>query len=76
MSLENRFAFDKKGAGYDTQGFPYDYNSIMHYESTAFTMNGQQTMVPKVPGVVLRGATEKTLTKSDIARIRKFYKCT
>ncbi|VDM38708.1 unnamed protein product [Toxocara canis] len=37
--------FDKiSGALQDLQGENYDYRSIMHYDSTAFSRNGQNTM--------------------------------
>lgn len=47
----------------------------MHYESTAFSNNGYPTMVPKQPGVSLTSAAFRTLTATDIAKIRKFYNC-
>ena len=47
----------------------------MHYEGTAFSNNGYPTMIPKQPGVILKGAVEKTLTSIDVAKIRKFYNC-
>ena len=31
----------------DAMGLPYDLRSIMHYKSTAFSKNGQDTIVPK-----------------------------
>ncbi|KAI8485974.1 hypothetical protein Bbelb_362950 [Branchiostoma belcheri] len=56
-------------------GLSYDYGSIMHYESYAFSINGRQTIVPKLPlnGVVL-GETEE-LSSLDIRKINKLYDC-
>ena len=60
-----------------TLGFPYDYDSIMHYDSYAFSMNGQPSMVPKQTGVTLKPGYQKTyLTKTDIGEIRALYGCT
>ncbi|XP_015918958.1 astacin-like metalloprotease toxin 5 [Parasteatoda tepidariorum] len=54
----------------------FDYHSIMIYDSTAFSKNGKDTMVPIQKGVVLLDADYKMeLTKSDLIRVNKMYKC-
>lgn len=69
------YNFDKL-TNVDTQGFAYDYFSIMHYESNAFSANGLDTMVPKQPGVTLLPAYRKySMTNTDIAEVRKWYGC-
>lgn len=55
------------------QGAPYDYSSIMHYDTTAFSMNGRPTMVPRRSGVTIGDAEE--LSPIDIAEVRHFYRC-
>ena len=53
---------------------PYDFGSIMHYPATAFSINGQDTIVPKVPlppGVVMGQRT--ALSDGDIAGVHAMY---
>ena len=46
-----RFNFNKYSASQiDSLGTPYDYNSVMHYERTAFGY-GRETIRPKQAGV-------------------------
>ncbi|XP_015918985.1 astacin-like metalloprotease toxin 5 [Parasteatoda tepidariorum] len=54
----------------------FDYHSIMIYDSTSFSKNGKETMVPLQEGITLLDADYKTkLTKSDLKRVNKMYKC-
>ncbi len=53
---------------------PYDYGSLMHYPPTAFTTNGQATVValqPLPPGVVM--GQRNGLSAGDIAAVRAMY---
>ena len=58
----------------DLLGLPYDYDSIMHYQSTAFSINGQPTILPTVDGVPATG-NRQVLSSIDVAEIRKYYNC-
>ena len=60
----------------NSQNVEYDYSSIMHYKTNAFSWNGEDTMEPIKElgeGVVIgqrEGASEK-----DVEQIRRMYKC-
>jgi len=49
----------------------YDYSSIMHYGSTAFTKNGGATIIPKQPGVTI--GQRNGLSAGDINAINAMY---
>jgi hypothetical protein len=52
----------------------YDFGSIMHYPPTAFSINGQATIVPRQalpPGVVM--GQRSGLSAGDIAAVRAMY---
>ncbi|KAL7833732.1 hypothetical protein AOLI_G00286920 [Acnodon oligacanthus] len=56
------------------QGTPYDYNSVMQYHRTAFSKNGQPTMIP-IPNsnVAIGQATQ--MSNNDIIRLQRLYQC-
>lgn len=51
----------------------YDYGSIMHYPATAFSKNGQPTIIPLKPGGQPIGQ-RNGLSKGDIAAVEFMYK--
>ncbi|XP_023236137.1 tolloid-like protein 1 [Centruroides sculpturatus] len=58
----------------NTLGFAYDFNSIMHYSSKAFSLKGGETFRALNPSISLREKRVK-LSRTDIAAANKLYKC-
>jgi len=59
----------------DDYGVPYDYSSIMHYGQTAFTMDGEPTMITRDPSWQFRIGSAKELSFGDIKTVNLMYKC-
>lgn len=58
------------------QGIKYDYHSIMHYRSTAFTKNGQVTISSKDPNVPNSALGQRVqLSDLDLQHARLQYNC-
>ncbi|BFF94844.1 seminal metalloprotease 1-like [Drosophila madeirensis] len=54
---------------------PYDYGSILHYSSLAFSVNGEPTIVATKPeGQSLMGQ-RLSMSTTDIHRLNTMYKC-
>ncbi|XP_062326613.1 hatching enzyme 1.2-like isoform X3 [Osmerus eperlanus] len=56
------------------QGTSYDYGSVMQYHRTAFSKNGQPTMVP-IPNSNVAFGQAKEMSRNDKARLNTLYKC-
>lgn len=55
-------------------GIGYDYGSVLHYSSLAFTKNGKPTIVPKFPTEERMGQRDG-MSMKDILKLRMMYKC-
>ncbi|CAJ1388587.1 unnamed protein product [Effrenium voratum] len=68
-------------AGADTSQ-PYDVMSIMHYSSTAFTKNGQPTLLAKSQGCRIHGLQSckaggrGVMSQQDVGQLFNLYGCT
>jgi hypothetical protein len=68
------YSFDKYDSSLvNTQNTPYDYASVMHYESDAFSSNGLPTIESLQPGVTF--GRSDNMSTIDIQEVRLFYKC-
>uniref|UniRef100_A0A1I7SBN2 Metalloendopeptidase n=1 Tax=Bursaphelenchus xylophilus TaxID=6326 RepID=A0A1I7SBN2_BURXY len=59
----------------DTQGVRYDYRSIMHYDSAAFSRNGKNTIETVEDGFTSVIGAAKDLSELDIVKLNKLYQC-
>ncbi|XP_053174890.1 hatching enzyme 1.2-like [Scomber japonicus] len=66
------YAFDKINTL--NQDTPYDYDSVMQYHKYAFSGNNRPTMQP-IPDANVEFGTGAEMSKNDIARVNKLYKC-
>ncbi|XP_062394574.1 astacin-like metalloendopeptidase [Sardina pilchardus] len=56
------------------QNTPYDYSSVMHYSRTAFSKNGQATLVP-IPDSSVPIGTAFSMSSIDFIRLNRLYEC-
>ncbi|GMT26259.1 hypothetical protein PFISCL1PPCAC_17556, partial [Pristionchus fissidentatus] len=57
-------------------GQVYDYHSVMHYDSLAFSKNGFETMVAKRPEMTKVIGSAIDFSPTDILKINLMYGCT
>ena len=58
----------------NSRGVTYDYNSVMHYSSVAFSLNGKDTISANEPGIPI--GPEFGLSKLDAIQANLMYQCT
>uniref|UniRef100_A0A182WXS3 Metalloendopeptidase n=1 Tax=Anopheles quadriannulatus TaxID=34691 RepID=A0A182WXS3_ANOQN len=51
----------------------YDYGSVMHYGATAFSVNGQRTIIPKDPNATI--GQRLSMSERDISKLNWMYGC-
>uniref|UniRef100_A0A1B0CLR7 Peptidase M12A domain-containing protein n=1 Tax=Lutzomyia longipalpis TaxID=7200 RepID=A0A1B0CLR7_LUTLO len=54
-------------------GLDYDYDSVMHYGPTAFSINGEPTIIPTQEGAVF--GQRNSMSPMDIQRLNRMYDC-
>lgn len=74
MFLGFHYAFEKYTKGdIDSRGTPYDYDSLMHYGSNYFSIDGSNTITTKDPKDQHRLGQRETFSDIDIQQISKMY---
>ncbi|KAL2735847.1 seminal metalloprotease 1-like [Vespula squamosa] len=53
-------------------GYPYDYDSVMHYSAHAFSANGKETIIPKVKDAKI--GQRNGLSKIDVSKLQAMYR--
>ena len=57
-----------------TQGVPYDFDSLLHYNAYAFSSNGQVTIQPKDGNVALsRLGQREGFSENDLLHVKSLY---
>lgn len=75
MISEKRHNFNKYNrTQVDSLGAAYDYLSVMHYSETAFSSNGDPTIIPTDPNAIQLGQ-RVGLSPTDVKQIDLLYKC-
>ncbi|KAK1891543.1 High choriolytic enzyme 2 [Dissostichus eleginoides] len=54
---------------------PYDYTSIMHYGKTAFSIQRGKDSITPIPNPNVQIGQRKGMSRWDIVRINKLYRC-
>ena len=67
--------FDKQSEStVDTLQTSYDYESVMHYDSYAFSTNGLQTIIPTKNSSAFIGQ-RIGMSPIDILEVQRYYNC-
>lgn len=53
-------------------GFPYDYQSLMHFSSHQYSKGAEPTITARLPSMTTLG-NERGLSKQDVSMINSIY---
>ncbi|XP_067625968.1 seminal metalloprotease 1-like [Eurosta solidaginis] len=53
----------------------YDYGSVLHYKATAFSVNGNMTIIPLKQEALGIMGQRRGMSKSDINKLNTMYRC-
>lgn len=56
-------------------GVPYDYGSMMHYSKTAFSKEGEPTIVTNIPAFSDVIGQRMEFSDSDLLKLHRLYNC-
>ncbi|CAE1141674.1 unnamed protein product [Acanthosepion pharaonis] len=74
INIHSYFAVKVLPPVIQTQGLPYDYNSLTHYGRTSFSVDGKKpTIIPLKKGVTI--GQRKGMSQLDIIQVQRFYGC-
>ncbi|KAM6945898.1 high choriolytic enzyme 1-like [Aplochiton taeniatus] len=73
-NIDPQNAYNFNLANTNNLNTPYDYSSVMHYGSTAFSINGRDTITP-IPNRNVEIGQRRGLSPIDIQRIKRLYNC-
>lgn len=75
IAEKDKRLFAKWNNTWEAFNTPYDQLSCMHYAKTGFSMNGENTIVPKDPAYVDKIGKQLSLSDGDATRINRLYNC-
>lgn len=60
---------------YDRLGFPYDYESIIHYKRSAYAKENEVTLTPLDGRYTDKIGHREKMSEIDIKKLNKVYDC-
>ncbi|XP_041931060.1 hatching enzyme 1.2-like [Alosa sapidissima] len=73
-NIDSQMVYNFQKQSTNNLNTPYDYSSVMHYGSTAFSTNGRETITP-IPNPNVQIGQRQGMSTTDILRIKKLYGC-
>ncbi|KAI9517966.1 hypothetical protein NQZ68_001136 [Dissostichus eleginoides] len=75
QNINPQNAYNFKRHATNNLNTPYDYTSIMHYGKTAFSIQRGKDSITPIPNPNVQIGQRKGMSRWDIVRINKLYRC-